>query len=212
MFKPWTARWDPIKTAKTSFLGTLNMLGLAKRCRARFLISSTSEVYGDPLQHPQTEAYWGNVNPIGERSCYDEGEPGCVCAWPMHLHGVAGFASHQAAPHTSPLTLLAGKRIAETLTMDYNREHGTEVRIVRIFNTYGPRMALDDGRVVSNFVSQALTGACAPCAAITEFAAVTAVTAAVAAVLTVGARLLDGAVYLEVWVSLDLVLRWPGCQ
>ena len=95
-----TARWDPIKTAKTSFLGTLNMLGLAKRCRARFLISSTSEVYGDPLQHPQTEAYWGNVNPIGERSCYDEGEPGCVCAWPMHLHDVAGFASYQAAPHT----------------------------------------------------------------------------------------------------------------
>jgi UDP-glucuronate decarboxylase len=116
-------KWDPIKTAKTSFLGTLNMLGLAKRCRARFLISSTSEVYGDPLQHPQTEAYWGNVNPIGERSCYDE-----------------------------------GKRIAETLSMDYNREHGTEVRIIRIFNTYGPRMALDDGRVVSNFVAQALTG------------------------------------------------------
>ncbi|GAX77457.1 hypothetical protein CEUSTIGMA_g4901.t1 [Chlamydomonas eustigma] len=116
-------KWDPIKTAKTSFLGTLNMLGLAKRCRARFLISSTSEVYGDPLQHPQTEAYWGNVNPIGERSCYDE-----------------------------------GKRIAETLTMDYYREHGTEVRIIRIFNTYGPRMALDDGRVVSNFVAQALTG------------------------------------------------------
>lgn len=116
-------KWDPIKTAKTSFLGTLNMLGLAKRCKARFLISSTSEVYGDPLQHPQVETYWGNVNPIGERSCYDE-----------------------------------GKRIAETLAMDYNREHGTEVRIIRIFNTYGPRMALDDGRVVSNFVSQALTG------------------------------------------------------
>lgn len=116
-------KWNPIKTAKTSFLGTMNMLGLAKRCKARFLISSTSEVYGDPLQHPQTETYWGNVNPIGERSCYDE-----------------------------------GKRIAETLTMDYNREHGTEVRIIRIFNTYGPRMALDDGRVVSNFVSQALTG------------------------------------------------------
>lgn len=116
-------KWDPIKTAKTSFLGTLNMLGLAKRCKARFLISSTSEVYGDPLQHPQTEAYWGNVNPIGERSCYDE-----------------------------------GKRIAETLAFDYNREHGTEIRVIRIFNTYGPRMALDDGRVVSNFVSQALTG------------------------------------------------------
>ncbi|KAJ9510081.1 hypothetical protein QJQ45_015547 [Haematococcus lacustris] len=116
-------KWDPIKTAKTSFLGTLNMLELAQRCKARFLISSTSEVYGDPLQHPQTEAYWGNVNCIGERSCYDE-----------------------------------GKRIAETLTMDHWREYGTEVRIIRIFNTYGPRMALDDGRVVSNFVSQALTG------------------------------------------------------
>ncbi|KAL6744962.1 UDP-D-glucuronic acid decarboxylase [Haematococcus lacustris] len=116
-------KWDPIKTAKTSFLGTLNMLELAQRCKARFLISSTSEVYGDPLQHPQTETYWGNVNCIGERSCYDE-----------------------------------GKRIAETLTMDHWREYGTEVRIIRIFNTYGPRMALDDGRVVSNFVSQALTG------------------------------------------------------
>ncbi|KAG1660343.1 hypothetical protein FOA52_014396 [Chlamydomonas sp. UWO 241] len=116
-------KWDPIKTTKTSFLGTLNMLGLAKRCRARMLITSTSEVYGDPLQHPQTETYWGNVNCIGERSCYDE-----------------------------------GKRIAETLCMDYHREHKTEVRIMRIFNTYGPRMALDDGRVVSNFVAQALTG------------------------------------------------------
>ena len=104
-------------------MGTMNMLGLAKRVKARFLISSTSEVYGDPLEHPQTEKYWGNVNPIGERACYDE-----------------------------------GKRVAETLTMDYNREHGTEVRIVRIFNTYGPRMALDDGRVVSNFLSQALKG------------------------------------------------------
>lgn len=116
-------KYNPIKTAKTSFVGTLNMLGLAKRVKARFLISSTSEVYGDPLEHPQTEAYWGNVNPIGERACYDE-----------------------------------GKRIAETLTMDYHREHGTEVRIVRIFNTYGPRMALDDGRVVSNFLAQALKG------------------------------------------------------
>lgn len=114
-------KYNPIKTIKTGFLGTLNMLGLAKRCKARFLISSTSEVYGDPLQHPQTEEYWGNVNPIGERSCYDE-----------------------------------GKRAAECLTMDYHREHNTEVRIVRIFNTYGPRMALDDGRVVSNFVAQAL--------------------------------------------------------
>lgn len=115
-------KYNPIKTVKTSFIGTMNMLGLAKRTRARFLITSTSEVYGDPLEHPQTEKYWGNVNPIGERSCYDE-----------------------------------GKRVAETLTMDYHREHGLEVRIVRIFNTYGPRMALDDGRVVSNFVSQALT-------------------------------------------------------
>jgi len=116
-------KYNPIKTTKTSFIGTMNMLGLAKRCRARFLLTSTSEVYGDPLEHPQTEGYWGNVNPIGERSCYDE-----------------------------------GKRVAETLTMDYHREHGLEVRIVRIFNTYGPRMALDDGRVVSNFVAQALTG------------------------------------------------------
>jgi UDP-glucuronate decarboxylase len=116
-------KYNPIKTLKTGFMGTMNMLGLAKRCRARFLLTSTSEVYGDPLEHPQTEAYWGNVNPIGERSCYDE-----------------------------------GKRAAECLTMDYHREHGLEVRIVRIFNTYGPRMALDDGRVVSNFVAQALTG------------------------------------------------------
>eukprot|EP00877_Chromochloris_zofingiensis_P012384 jgi/Chrzof1/739/Cz01g26270.t1 len=115
-------KYNPIKTIKTSFIGTMNMLGLAKRTRARFLITSTSEVYGDPLEHPQTESYWGNVNPIGERSCYDE-----------------------------------GKRAAECLTMDYHREHGQEVRIVRIFNTYGPRMALDDGRVVSNFVAQALT-------------------------------------------------------
>lgn len=115
-------KYNPIKTIKTNFLGTMNMLGLAKRTRARFLISSTSEVYGDPQEHPQTESYWGNVNPIGERSCYDE-----------------------------------GKRAAECLTMDYHREHGLEVRIVRIFNTYGPRMALDDGRVVSNFVAQALT-------------------------------------------------------
>ena len=116
-------KYNPIKTMKTGFIGTMNMLGLAKRCRARFLLTSTSEVYGDPLQHPQTEEYWGNVNPIGERSCYDE-----------------------------------GKRAAECLTMDYHREHGLEVRIVRIFNTYGPRMALDDGRVVSNFVAQAILG------------------------------------------------------
>ncbi|CAN1129779.1 UDP-glucuronic acid decarboxylase 2 [Linum perenne] len=106
---------------KTNVAGTLNMLGLAKRVGARFLLTSTSEVYGDPLQHPQSETYWGNVNPIGVRSCYDE-----------------------------------GKRTAETLTMDYHRGAGIEVRIARIFNTYGPRMCIDDGRVVSNFVAQAL--------------------------------------------------------
>ncbi|CAI9118837.1 OLC1v1020464C2 [Oldenlandia corymbosa var. corymbosa] len=105
----------------TNVMGTLNMLGLAKRVNARFLITSTSEVYGDPLQHPQVETYWGNVNPIGVRSCYDE-----------------------------------GKRVAETLSMDYHRGLNLEVRIARIFNTYGPRMCLDDGRVVSNFVAQAL--------------------------------------------------------
>jgi len=114
-------KFNPVKTIKTNVMGTLNMLGLAKRVKARFLLTSTSEVYGDPLQHPQTEEYWGNVNPIGERSCYDE-----------------------------------GKRVAETLTFDYYREHAVPVRVARIFNTYGPRMALDDGRVVSNFVSQAL--------------------------------------------------------
>ncbi|CAA6662021.1 unnamed protein product [Spirodela intermedia] len=106
---------------KTNVVGTLNMLGLAKRVGARFLLTSTSEVYGDPLQHPQVETYWGNVNPIGVRSCYDE-----------------------------------GKRTAETLTMDYHRAAALEVRIARIFNTYGPRMCIDDGRVVSNFVAQAL--------------------------------------------------------
>ncbi|KAK9933796.1 hypothetical protein M0R45_020971 [Rubus argutus] len=105
----------------TNVVGTLNMLGLAKRVGARFLLTSTSEVYGDPLQHPQAETYWGNVNPIGVRSCYDE-----------------------------------GKRTAETLSMDYHRGLGIEVRIARIFNTYGPRMCIDDGRVVSNFVAQAL--------------------------------------------------------
>ncbi|KAK7348251.1 hypothetical protein VNO80_22802 [Phaseolus coccineus] len=105
----------------TNVVGTLNMLGLAKRVGARFLLTSTSEVYGDPLQHPQVETYWGNVNPIGVRSCYDE-----------------------------------GKRTAETLAMDYHRGAGIEVRIARIFNTYGPRMCIDDGRVVSNFVAQAL--------------------------------------------------------
>ncbi|KAM7467113.1 hypothetical protein LguiB_014675 [Lonicera macranthoides] len=110
-----------IRDHKTNVMGTLNMLGLAKRVGARFLLTSTSEVYGDPLQHPQAENYWGNVNPIGVRSCYDE-----------------------------------GKRVAETLSMDYHRGLNVEVRIARIFNTYGPRMCLDDGRVVSNFVAQAL--------------------------------------------------------
>ncbi|PKA58425.1 UDP-glucuronic acid decarboxylase 2 [Apostasia shenzhenica] len=114
-------KFNPVKTIKTNVVGTLNMLGLAKRVGARFLLTSTSEVYGDPLQHPQAETYWGNVNPIGVRSCYDE-----------------------------------GKRTAETLTMDYHRGAQVEVRIARIFNTYGPRMCIDDGRVVSNFVAQAL--------------------------------------------------------
>jgi len=112
---------NPVKTIKTSVMGTLNMLGLAKRIGARFLLTSTSEVYGDPLQHPQKEEYWGNVNPIGVRSCYDE-----------------------------------GKRVAETLAFDYHRQDAVEIRVARIFNTYGPRMQLEDGRVVSNFVSQAL--------------------------------------------------------
>ncbi|KAF1001503.1 hypothetical protein AG4045_006085 [Apium graveolens] len=114
-------KYNPVKTIKTNVMGTLNMLGLAKRIGARFLLTSTSEVYGDPLEHPQKETYWGNVNPIGVRSCYDE-----------------------------------GKRTAETLTMDYHRGADVEVRIARIFNTYGPRMCLDDGRVVSNFVAQAI--------------------------------------------------------
>lgn len=114
-------KYNPVKTIKTNVMGTLNMLGLAKRINARFLLTSTSEVYGDPLEHPQKETYWGHVNPIGVRSCYDE-----------------------------------GKRTAETLTMDYHRGADVEVRIARIFNTYGPRMCLDDGRVVSNFVSQAI--------------------------------------------------------
>ncbi|XP_022945962.1 UDP-glucuronic acid decarboxylase 1 [Cucurbita moschata] len=114
-------KYNPVKTIKTNVMGTLNMLGLAKRIGARFLLTSTSEVYGDPLEHPQKETYWGNVNPIGERSCYDE-----------------------------------GKRTAETLAMDYHRGAEVEVRIARIFNTYGPRMCLDDGRVVSNFVAQAI--------------------------------------------------------
>uniref|UniRef100_A0A6V3M119 UDP-glucuronic acid decarboxylase 1 n=1 Tax=Lotharella globosa TaxID=91324 RepID=A0A6V3M119_9EUKA len=114
---------NPIKTIKTNVLGTVNMLGLAKRCKARFLITSTSEVYGDPEVHPQVEEYWGNVNPIGIRSCYDE-----------------------------------GKRIAETLCMEYYRQHNLQIRIARIFNTYGPRMLENDGRVVSNFIVQALRG------------------------------------------------------
>jgi UDP-glucuronate decarboxylase len=114
---------NPIKTVKTSVLGTMNMLGLAKRVKAKFFLASTSEVYGDPDVHPQREDYWGNVNPIGIRACYDE-----------------------------------GKRIAETLTYDYHRQHNLDVRVVRIFNTYGPRMLENDGRVVSNFIAQALAG------------------------------------------------------
>ncbi len=114
---------NPIKTTKVSFLGTSNMLGLAKRIKARFLLASTSEVYGDPDVHPQPEEYHGNVNPIGIRSCYDE-----------------------------------GKRISETLSFDYYRQHNVEIRVARIFNTYGPRMLENDGRVVSNFIAQSLTG------------------------------------------------------
>lgn len=116
-------QYNPIKTVKTNVMGTLNMLGLAKRVRARILQASTSEVYGDPFEHPQTESYWGNVNPIGLRSCYDE-----------------------------------GKRVAETLMMDYHRQSKVDTRIVRIFNTYGERMLENDGRVVSNFIVQALKG------------------------------------------------------
>ncbi|HYN85844.1 MAG TPA: UDP-glucuronic acid decarboxylase family protein [Pyrinomonadaceae bacterium] len=114
-------QYNPVKTVKTSVMGMINMLGLAKRVRARILQASTSEVYGDPEVHPQTEDYWGHVNPIGVRSCYDE-----------------------------------GKRIAETLMMDYHRQNRVDTRIARIFNTYGPRMLEDDGRVVSNFIVQAL--------------------------------------------------------
>ena len=116
-------QYNPVKTIKTNVMGALNMLGLAKRVRARILQASTSEVYGDPKVHPQTEDYWGSVNCIGIRSCYDE-----------------------------------GKRAAETLMMDYHRQNGVQVRIARIFNTYGPRMAIHDGRVVSNFIVQALSG------------------------------------------------------
>lgn len=114
---------DPVQTTKTSVHGAINMLGLAKRLRARILQASTSEVYGDPEIHPQTESYWGRVNPIGVRSCYDE-----------------------------------GKRCAETLFFDYHRQHHLQIKVVRIFNTYGPRMHPDDGRVVSNFIVQALRG------------------------------------------------------
>ena len=114
---------DPVQTTKTSVHGAINMLGLARRIGARILQASTSEVYGDPIVHPQTEAYWGNVNPIGIRACYDE-----------------------------------GKRCAETLFFDYHRQHRVDIKVVRIFNTYGPRMHPDDGRVVSNFIVQALRG------------------------------------------------------
>ena len=120
---PGHYQFNPIKTIKTSVLGSINMLGIAKRCGARILQASTSEVYGDPEEHPQTESYRGNVNPIGIRACYDE-----------------------------------GKRVAETLFMDYHRSNGVDVRIVRIFNTYGPRMHPYDGRVVSTFIRQALAG------------------------------------------------------
>lgn len=116
-------QYNPVKTIKTNVMGTLHMLGLAKRVKARFLLASTSEVYGDPLVHPQSESYWGHVNPIGIRSCYDE-----------------------------------GKRVAETLTFDYHRQNNVEVRVARIFNTYGPKMQINDGRVVSNFIVQALQG------------------------------------------------------
>ena len=114
---------DPVQTTKTAIHGSINMLGLAKRTGAKILLSSTSEVYGDPAVHPQREDYWGNVNPIGPRACYDE-----------------------------------GKRAAETLFFDYHRQHGTEIKVVRLFNTYGPRMHAQDGRVVSNFIVAALAG------------------------------------------------------
>ena len=116
-------QYNAIKTIKTNVTGTINMLGLAKRTKSKILLASSSEIYGDPAVHPQTEGYWGNVNPIGIRSCYDE-----------------------------------GKRVAETLTMDYHRQNKVDIKICRIFNTYGPHMALDDGRVVSNFIVQALKG------------------------------------------------------
>ncbi len=114
-------QYNPVKTIKTNVIGTYHMLGLAKRVKARILLASTSEVYGDPQVHPQPETYWGHVNPIGVRSCYDE-----------------------------------GKRVAETLASDYHRQHGIAIRIARIFNTYGPNMSMDDGRVMTNFICQAL--------------------------------------------------------
>lgn len=114
-------QFNPVKTIKTNVMGALNVLGLAKRVKARVLQASTSEVYGDPAVHPQPESYWGNVNPIGKRSCYDE-----------------------------------GKRVAEALFFDYHRQNGVDIRVIRIFNTYGPRMLINDGRVVSNFIVQAL--------------------------------------------------------
>jgi UDP-glucuronate decarboxylase len=116
-------QWDPVQTTKTSVIGAINMLGLAKRTKAKILQASTSEVYGDPEVHPQKEDYWGHVNPIGIRSCYDE-----------------------------------GKRCAETLFFDYHRQHNLQIKVIRIFNTYGPRMHPNDGRVVSNFIVQALRG------------------------------------------------------
>lgn len=116
-------QFNPIKTIKTNVMGTINTLGIAKRVKAKILLASTSEVYGDPEEHPQRESYWGRVNPIGIRSCYDE-----------------------------------GKRAAECLMMDYHRQNGVDVKIVRVFNTYGPRMAVGDGRVISNFIVQALKG------------------------------------------------------
>jgi UDP-glucuronate decarboxylase len=116
-------QFDPVQTTKVSVHGTINVLGLAKRTKAKLLQASTSEVYGDPTIHPQTEEYWGNVNPIGPRACYDE-----------------------------------GKRCAETLFFDYRRTHGLHIKVARIFNTYGPRMQGDDGRVVSNFIVQAMKG------------------------------------------------------
>lgn len=116
-------QYNPVKTIKTNVIGTYHMLGLAKRVKARIMLASTSEVYGDPQVHPQPETYWGHVNPVGIRSCYDE-----------------------------------GKRVAETLFMDYHRQHGMDIRIARIFNTYGPNMSVDDGRVMSNFICQGLRG------------------------------------------------------